>query len=335
MSQSFVRDIYRVRSKRLMFLFLLAGVMNLTLAAFFPLWVLVIGPVIYGVPHVLASIRYTHASHSSEASSGARFFNFVTLILASVAIFRILTDLGYLPFSARATDWPELLSLIATFVGAAVIYRKRPLTILVGGTLVAFVVFLSWSLPIWTAGVLLLAHNLIAFVYWILAAKSPSDRKTAVIATAIFSFVSGLILFGMFDRIWPVLDPQLSLTWAGLDYEYLGESILPWTKSYHAWFNAVVAYAFGQSMHYFVWLKAIPEQNYEHQTPPSFRRSFELLRQDFGGKFLMGFLLVALAIPAVWLFAQYPAARMVYFAVASYHGYLEIAGLCLQPFSQK
>ena len=119
--------------------------------------------------------------------------------------------------------------------------------------------------------------------------------------------------------------------WAELDYLDLGAWIAPWAQDWvgSEWilYHCVVAYAFGQSMHYFVWLKAIPDQHHTSEAPTSFRQSLRLLQVDFGRKsVLVGAGLILLSL-AAWAFVLFPQARALYFALAAYHGYLELAGL--------
>ena len=56
------RSWFKDRSRRLFLLFLFQGALALLLSLFFPLYVLAIGPLFLGVPHIFASIRYVHWS---------------------------------------------------------------------------------------------------------------------------------------------------------------------------------------------------------------------------------------------------------------------------------
>jgi len=120
-----------------------------------------------------------------------------------------------------------------------------------------------------------------------------------------------------------------------MDYADLGKMILYGSTDYHLWFHAVVAYAFGQALHYFVWLKAIPDQQHHHEVPAGFRQSYRLLVEDFGRKTVAMMVIASLAMLGVWALQAMPEARATYFAVAAFHGYLEMAGLSLVDFQAR
>jgi hypothetical protein len=145
---------------------------------------------------------------------------------------------------------------------------------------------------------------------------------------------------GLFDGVRALWTPQINLPWAGLNALELGQSIVPWSNHEALLFHGAVLYAFGQAMHYFVWLKAIPEQHLALQTPASFARSWQLLQQDFGKTFagfvvggcvvtVVGFAIVGFAIVGLWSLANFNIARDLYFAFAAGHGYFELAALPL------
>ena len=56
---------------------------------------------------------------------------------------------------------------------------------------------------------------------------------------------------------------------------------LPWAGPGALWTRGVVAYAFGQALHYLIWLRMIPDQALYRPVPVSFRASLQLLI-DFG-----------------------------------------------------
>ena len=89
------------------------------------------------------------------------------------------------------------------------------------------------------------------------------------------------------------------------------------------------AFALGQSTHYFVWLKALPDQVHAHPVPTSYRQNVRLLERDFGAALLRWIGVGVLGGLLLWLLLGLEAGRAVYFAVAGFHGLLELAGLGL------
>lgn len=330
-----VRALFRRRVARLGALCALTGAFTLATSLFFPLWVLAIGPAVYGVPHIVASLRYFHytASPGSRArrSEGRRAFRALAALMAAVAACRLLMPSTGLS-EWRGSSYMELVGTLAAFALGAAIYRKG-----IGGaargalTLVPLLAGFAFF-PAETVGALVLLHNLVAFIYWLLAARSRSERLLAAGAGLALTAITALILAGWLDFVYGGFSPAEELGFAGLSFEALGTMIAPGSaESGDAplWRHAAVAYAFGQAMHYFVWLKAIPDQHHHSEAPTSFRQSLGLLADDFGRRWAVRVILLTLGSASLWLLLSYPQARWVYFCLAAFHGYFEIAGLAL------
>lgn len=159
-----------------------------------------------------------------------------------------------------------------------------------------------------------------------------SERQVAWTATLLFTLASLAILMGWFESVYSWFAARDSIEAADLDAFELGQRIFPDSNSQSLRFRGVVAYAFGQALHYFVWLKAIPDQQHTHAVPTSFRQSYRLLQNDFGRQLTFGAVVATIAMAGAWIFMRLPEARALYFALAAYHGYLEIAGLSLVSF---
>ncbi len=328
-----LKKIFCNRSLRLLSSFMVVTIFNLFFSLFFPLWVLLIGPIIYGLPHIYSSIRYLHYSlaDKNQKTVGVQAFNFLTSIFAGVSIIRLLSEVQIIDgdFLSSSSNTLELLSFIITFLGLAIIYRKSLTKVVFALIFIIPFLLLAWLSPIWIMGVLVLLHNIIAFLYWIVAAKNSSEKKVAYFATLIFIIISTLIFLGVFDSVYKLYTPASALAWADIDYSKLGKMIVPWSANYITWFHSVVAYAFGQSLHYFVWMKAIPDQHHSHQVPTSFRQCYQKLTLDFTKNQLMVIVLSLLVMILVWTFVKLPIARVIYFSLAAYHGYMEMAALAL------
>ena len=334
------RQLFRNRAQRLFALFLLAVGVYLPLALFLPLWVLAIGPLLWGIPHIFASIRYLGHATTPHPSERRKAVYFVAFVWFGISALRILGDMRIYSFHGLGDTalTPEILSLLITLTGLAIILRRNISTFLISTLLLSPLVWMMWTLPLECMGVLLLAHNWIAFYYWIQSARTSAELKTAVASLLIFAVIHGAVFMGLFDGLYAILAPEINLPWAGLNALELGQSIAPWSNHEGLFFHGTVLYAFGQATHYFVWLKAIPEQYLVLQTPASFTRSWRLLQHDFGRTFAglaLGVCMVAaigFTIGAVWSLANYTLARDFYFALAAGHGYFEIAAL---PLSMK
>lgn len=343
MTYSPLRMIYCHRASRLATLFLVTCVLMLWVSLHFPLWVLALGPAVYGVPHVFASLRYFDYSLNRKSEIGQKVhfspqsvWLFLGATTAVIALYRWGVTLNWLglPVAAlsewRGSTYLELLGLTVVFVGGAYIYRIGFKKAVVRSLwIIPLMIGFAYQ-PGWTVGALVLLHNFVAFAYWSKATQTPAERWVARTG-GIGVFLITLALFaGVFDEL---ATPGVSLAFAGLDFAGLGATITPWSENPQLWRHAAEAYAFGQAMHYFVWLKAIPDQYHRSEAPTSFRQSLASLERDFGKRGAMGILIFCVVSAGLWLGLQFPRARALYFCIAGFHGYLEIAGLFLAASS--
>ena len=322
-----LREVFSNRARRLGTTFLIATFIAAFLSVAFPLWVLLIGPMIYGVPHIASSLRYFHYRAGSvqkwkwtgvgRGCDSIRATHFPIVVLLWVFLYRLLfTGNAFGLGQGQLSEWKgstfvELGASTVTFVVAAAIYRRRLRQWQTGAV---FLGGFSWVFvhdPIRTLGALVLIHNFVAFPYWIGAAKPGAERRVAWAALSLTGVLTAVILMGGFDGLHRWFDPSLNLGSAQLATQDIGRLILPGSSDPRTALRACSAFALGQSLHYFVWLKAIPDQYHYHPVPTSFRQSLRLLEKDFGRAWVVFFCLLSGV------------------ALASFHGYLEIAGLAV------
>ena len=298
---------YLDRRLRLLGNFIAGGTVSLVLAAAFPLWVLAIGPVLFGLPHLIASFRYTSPRPS--------FVTTALILSAIVGVVRLLR----LPLGNEVELAAALVLLLTSF---AFIRLGSVALVLVP------LLFCSWRFPFQTVGLLILAHNFIAFLYWYRSARARQDQIVVAAALALFSLVTALIFAGAFDFLYFRFSAD-GEAW-GMKVWEIGSLVLPGTISYPLLARATIAYAFGQSIHYFIWLRAIPEQQLPYPTPTSFRQSLFYLRRDLGPKLARVCLILVISLSSVWILSEFSWARFAYLCIAAFHGYAEIVGLGLK-----
>jgi hypothetical protein len=322
------------RSSRLLLLYVLAVAIYLPLSLLFPIWILIIGPIMWGVPHIFSSMRYLGRffddSVQPRFKSGLSIssFQLFGLIWLMVMVLRLLADHQAIG-SSLPFNWPEVLSVGATVLAFGIFYRGS-LRVFTRQALVAVpLIFCAWKNPALTSGILILAHNFVAFYYWVMATKTKPERNVAIFASLSFILIHVLIFAGAFDWVYGIVNPVGTVSWAGMDYGVIGQSIASWSSDYHVWFHCVVVYAFGQSLHYFVWMKAIPDQTHKNEAATSFRSALHFLKQDLGTKTAIATIVISLAYFAFWVFQTMPDARAIYFIVAGYHGYMEMSSIGL------
>lgn len=268
-----LRELFHRRPDRLALAFTLNTLIMLPLAVWQPLFLLAAGPLVFGLAHLGATVRF-----SCKAPT------VVFALLASVAAIRL--------FHAKSDNFVELVGVVVLLLAMTILRKVRPAQLLAASALLSPLFLASAKDPVATIQFLIIAHNFVAFFFWIRAAARTGETRTPVVCLAAFA------AFHLF--IWTLPVPRFE-----------------------------TAYAFGQATHYFVWLRAIPEQNLTATAPVSFRRSWKLLERDFGRRGALLAVTLVLALSETWLLVTWDEARRLYFAVAAFHGYAEISMLAL------
>lgn len=278
-----------------------------------PLWLLALGPIFLGVPHLLADLRYCvvrpgwHRERALWISAGVPL-----LAVACGAGFEI----GLLGVAASALIISgELRRRVAVAAAALVL------------------AWVGWRLDSLADLFLAHAHNFVAVALW--AAWRPRATKLHWIPIAGFLLFGAALLLGIGDAIWLRGDAGLS---SGLDRSSHLATLAPELSARRSaaegpgvWASRLVLlYCFAQAVHYGVWLRMVPEDDRERPTPRSFRASYRALREEIHPLILAGFALAAVAL-AIWACVDLVGARTGYFRFARFHGTLELlaAGLLL------
>lgn len=334
-----MRRAFRNRALRLSLLFALSVLIYLPLSLFFPLWVLAIGPLVWGIPHIFASLRYQNeiaVRAIGPRQDFRRALLFSCAVWAGITLFRLYTD-AFQNLTVWDRTHPGIVEAsvaILLLAGLSHIFRRSLTQLLISAVILVPLTLALWHMPLAVSGILILAHNFVACVFWILAARERRDRNVAVGATVVFAAIHVLVFMKAFDDIINLVPVASTLAWSGMSIDGLGHMIVPWSEDLSVWYRSVSLYAFGQSIHYFIWLKAIPDLQTQTQIPTSIRTSWNFLKRDFGLKLAVAACGLSLIPVAVWVFLSFEWAHNVYFAFASCHGYFEFAGLGLLAFGR-
>ncbi len=276
------------------------------------------GPFLFGYPHVLASYRFLQPRPRLCGLTPFVYFALVTAV--SMALHYLAVQRGWIP------ELPFGAWEVAAAALAAMVARGRPLFLCGAGAWLLWQS--SWLDPLAFAAFALLFHNWVAFFSWVRAARGPG-RRLALSCTAIFGLIHVVVFAGWADFL---MMPNLAVLEASV--RETSTVLSPWTPDPAVGYRAVVLYTFGLSLHYFVWLKALPECRL--RVPLSWRRSFETLARDFGRTGLGIATLVVGAGLAVSCYRPSLGAR-IYFEIATLHGWLEVmfllAGVRFQVLS--
>jgi hypothetical protein len=274
----------------------------LLLAARAPLWLLLAGPLLLGVPHVAADLRFLvlrPGLHRRRA-----------LLLAA--------GLPLLLCCVRPTLWAGLLA-----AGGALLASRAPRArraALGAGCMV----FLALSLWAGRAGDLAFAHlhNLLAL--GVAAALWPGERRALLWPAAVVA--AGTLVLLLLPL--PLLSPQSLLgpgaALFGLQLSKLQGSLAPGLAA-EAATRLVLLYGFLQAAHYAAWLVVIPAAA---RARGGLVARLGAAARDLGAPLSVFSLGLALAL-AGWALLDAAAARDGYLRLAGFHGHLELAALAL------
>lgn len=320
------------RDRRITLLAVGHALVAFTLAATFPMLLFVLGPVLLGVLHVAADVRYLVLRRALPAW----WKHVVWIACASLIAFRIFQETGARGIVlARAEHafvcvW-ILLGLIAGAVKrhserrAARATGTNPWDELVpsGGRaflalpVLGALAWFSWVEPGWTRLVFVHLHNLIAVGLWLWLFRS--SRRAALIPLAVI-FGAAAVLF--FAHPWQLTESVGGLSAMGLHFAVAAEWVAPGFRWEHS-YGLLYSYVFLQSVHYSAWLLLIPQDDVAREAPTPFRTSVRSAFADFGP---LGIALVSMAALAVVAAAFFGAtrARNVYLSLSMFHSYLEL-----------
>jgi hypothetical protein len=269
-----------------------------------PLWMLALGPIVLGVPHLLADLRYCVVRPGWHRERRL----WLTAGIPLVALgFGAPLELGLLGVAASALVLGDPSSTRRSLVVGAAL-GLAAITHALGST--ADLIFAH-------------AHNFIAVAMW--ATWRRRESRLHVLVLASFVLASAGLMLGMGALAWTSsLANNLP---AGLDASTHVESLAPALP--HGWaLRLVMLYAFAQSVHYGVWLRLVPEDDRARTTPRSFRASYRALRDELGVRMLVGFALASVGL-AIWACVDLVEARTGYLRFARFHGMLELTAIAL------
>ncbi len=326
-----LRHVFVDRALRLLVLFAVFEAGALLLCSVVPVWQLLLGPLLYGYAHLVSSVRYVHhgvSDNPPHRGLGVRWLPLGMLVVTFVTYRLLRLDLT----GGVASEWADtgvveglFLALTAGAIGwAARTSTNRSLeTILI----VAPLCGLLWTMPRLTIMALALGHNAVGFLYWLRMARTRRERRVALLCLGGFLALSLGVASGMLLGVREAIGIDLSSGVGGVSLEALGRLLTPEGLAQPE--AIVAAFAFGQSTHYFVWLKALPDQVHDHAVPTSYRQSLRLLQRDFGRRLTRWLVCGVAGAVVVWVLLGLEEGRTVYFAIAGFHGLMELAGLGL------
>ena len=278
--------------------------LSLVLTALAPLWLLALGPILWGVPHALSDVRYLWVRPGHHR----RPLLWIAIGLPLVAV-SITSDL----------TWGLAGAAGALICARGPLWRK-----LVGLALVVPLAYLSHTHAFLAAVLFAHAHNFIGVaLFWTWRRR---EGRLHAAPLAVFAIGCALILAGALDPIVLAID-GLDGGPAGLDVYYHLASLAPGVPGMLA-VRLVLLFTFAQAAHYVVWVRLVPEEDRPRETPRTFVASFRALREELGLPLVALTALAAIGL-AAWAAVDLFAARIGYLRAVLFHGHLEVAAAAL------
>ncbi len=291
--------LYADRASRVLWLGVFSVLVSFMLTLVSPLWLLALGPVLLGVPHLVADARYLVVQPKLHERGALAFM---------VALPLLATGFGAPPAISLLCLVPAVL-----MARGSVTRKVIALTVWAGLTALS----LAWENPFLL--VFLHAHNLVALGWW--WALRPRTKEAFVLPVLVLA-CTGFLLAGGADPILTALG-----AWAapgsGTSFSEFIETAAPGLGSTFGP-RLVLSFAFLQSVHYAMWLRLVPEDARSRPAPRPFRATWDALVKDFGFPLLLVFIGLS-AFIAFWGLKDLAGARWGYLRLAAFHGYLELA----------
>jgi hypothetical protein len=288
-----VAPLFADRERRVLWLGVVSVASAFVLTGVAPLWLLAFGPLLLGVPHLVADVRYLVVKPGLHRDGW---------LMAGLS----------LPLAATTLGAGPLFGVLAALV--AVLLARRTWRTPIALVVVAALAACAWDFPDVFQLAFVHLHNLVALALWFVLRPRPASHAW-IPALAVVG--AGAILTGALDPVVTTFGGWVAPI-AGVDF---GEFVSTHTEGLEPTLaaRAVLSFCFLQSVHYAVWLRLIPDDARERRAPRTFRASWCALVHDLGVPALLLALTVAVGI-AAWGLLEVSAARD-----ATFHGYLELA----------
>jgi hypothetical protein len=114
----------------------------------------------------------------------------------------------------------------------------------------------------------------------------------------------------------------------GLHTLVAADALAPFASSAPLAIGIVASFAFLQSVHYGVWLHAIPQEATRGEGTLSFRMTYRALVQELGRVGLAAIVLISAGVTLRGVFAPL-STQSAYLSLSVFHGYLELAAVAL------
>jgi hypothetical protein len=287
----------------------------LFLAVIAPTVLLVLGPLLLGVPHLLSDLRFLVLRPAFEPRAR-------TLLLGGSALLVALRAAEALGLRGVSAAEPVLAG--AWLIGACAVTSPGRRGARWGLALAGAFGFTgcAWQWPWATRLVLAHGHNLVALALWVWGFSRHPGRAAMLALT----FLVAAVTLVASPVAWLGFEQGVRESF-GLHSLAAADSLAPGVRDVPLALGIVSSFAFLQSLHYAVWLHAIPQEETRGDATLSFRMSLRQLAGELGGWGLALSALLVVALPIGAAVGSPRSAKDLYLSLSSFHAYLELAAV--------
>jgi hypothetical protein len=298
-----------------------AGAFGLALVA--PSFLIAVTPLVFGVPHVAADVRYLLVRRVWPRAWLVASVLFAVALIAvrAAAELHVRFAPSLAVEQAIASAWVVLGAAAALMAAPS----RRGWLVLAAAAALAVV---AVGAPRPFRMVLLHGHNLMAVVIWLVLFRR-RGRLVWVPAAAMLAgaalLTSGWLLAWTFSHGW--------LSVAGLHLLAAADWLAPGLPDSAA-LALTTCFAFLQAIHYLVWLVGIPAADRPGDGGRSWRVAWRELVRDLGAGWVVVVVALAVTVAVAGIVAAGPTRRL-FLSLASFHAWLELAVLAHVVGSRK
>jgi hypothetical protein len=309
-----VAALFTRRDRRVVTLAVVHATLAFGLSVFAPMLLFVLGPVLLGVVHVAADVRYLVLRQEL-----AKYWrSLVWMFCAALVLVRVLWEAG-VPGDVARVETLLVMSFVLFAIVVAARQSRNHARTLVASSSLCVIAGLTLQYPLEARLVAAQLHNLVALALWAILLRE-RVRLLLVPLLVVLTF-AGVLLSGAFHQV----SLAAGSTAFGLHVLEAAAWLCPGLREDYA-IGLVSCYVFLQSIHYAVWLMLIPQQQTPAQGTLTFRMSARSLLKDFGALSLAAVGLTALFVLVSACFDVHRT-RTLYLSLAMFHTYLELAFL--------
>lgn len=264
-----------------------------------PLWTLAVGPIVLGVPHLLADVRYCIVRPGWHRRPA---------LVVAVG--------GPLLVGTVMADVPLSLAAVAGAAAAAQGSWRRRLAILVI-VVAGMLAIAAWRRP--SLILLVHLHNVVAIALW--WAWRPRRTWVHAVPIAVFAGLSILLWIGT------VPGGGFGPASTRLGWDVHAAQLAPGFSELTAT-RIVALYCFAQAVHYAIWLRVVPDDDRDRPTPRTFGQTLRALRRELGRP-VLALALVTAVFFAVWAVFDLAQSRASYLRFGMFHVTLELCAAAL------